>query len=123
VPGILGITAADLAQMGVGLPLALDKSYLQILQNANIQTIELRGKQDGLYVYMNNDPLPNIVWDETFLNNAADAWVQLNPGAEQVPGLVPAVKMAVPLISKADIDIMVHFPVAAGQKPLAVKMH
>jgi hypothetical protein len=121
VPGILGITAADLAAMGISAPLALAPDAVRSLQYYNIQTMELRGKGDGLFIYVNGEPLPNIVWDDALLNNTADIYVQMNPGAPaQYQELA---RTAVPLINKADIAIMVHFPIAAGAQPIAAKMH
>lgn len=119
VPGILGISAADLAAMGIQAPLALHPAYLDLLKRNNIQNMELRGKEDGLFLYVNGEPLPNIVWDDQYLNNAADVYAQMNPQS-------PYVQMArtiLPLVSRADIAVMVHFPVAEGQKPIAAKMH
>lgn len=119
VPGILGITAADLAAMGISAPLALHPAYLALLEQHNIQTMELRGKSDGLFLYINGEPLPNIVWDDTFLNNAAGLYAQMNPTSPYID----VAKTIVPLVNKADIAIMVHFPIAAGQTPIAAKMH
>jgi hypothetical protein len=119
VPGILGISAADLAAMGVNAPLALNPAYVKLLKDNNIQTMELRGKSDGLFVYVNGNPLPNIAWDDAFLANSADLYAQMNPSSPYID----VVKTVVPLINKADIGVMVHFPVAAGQKPIAAKMH
>jgi sulfur carrier protein ThiS len=119
VPGILGITAADLAAMGISAPLALHPAYVAMLQQHNIQSMELRGKSDGLFIYINGQPLPNIVWDDTFLNNAASLYAQMNP---QSP-YIDVAKTVLPLVNKADIAVLVHFPVAAGQAPIAVKMH
>jgi sulfur carrier protein ThiS len=119
VPGILGISAADLAAMGVNAPLALAPSYVKLLEDNNIQTLELRGKSDGLFLYVNGNPLPNIAWDDTFLNNTADLYAQMNPSSPYIG----VVKTIVPMINKADIGVMVHFPLAAGQTPIAAKMH
>jgi len=119
VPGILGITAADLAAMGISAPLALHPAYVALLQQNNIQTMELRGKSDGVFLYINGQPLPNIVWDDTFLNNAVGLYTQMNP---QSP-YIDIAKTVVPLMNKADIAIMVHFPIAAGQTPIVAKMH
>lgn len=121
VPGILGITAADLAAMGINAPLALSPSAVQTLQANNIQNMELRGKADGLFLYVNGEALPNIVWDDTFLNNAADLYAQMNPGAPQQ--YLELAKTAVPLINKADVAILIHFPMASNAKPIAAKIH
>jgi hypothetical protein len=121
VPSILGISAADLAAMGINAPLALAPSVLTSLQNNNIQNMELRSKGDGVFVYVNGNPLPNIAWDKQLLGNAVDLWLQMNPGVSQY---VPAdlVKQVAPSIANADISVLVHFPVAAGQTPIVAKM-
>jgi len=121
VPGILGISAADLAAMGISAPLALAPDAIRTLQYNNIQTMELRGKGDGLFLYVNGTPLPNIVWDDRLLANTADLYAQMNPTAPAQ--YIELAKTAVPLINKADIAIMVHFPLAAGAKPIAARMH
>ncbi len=122
VPGILGITASDLAAMGLNAPLALAPSVLTGLQANNIQNMELRSKGDGAFIYVNGNPLPNIAWDPQLLGNAVDLWLQMNPGVNQfVP--VDLVKQVAPSIAKADIAILVHFPVTAGQTPIVAKMH
>jgi hypothetical protein len=119
VPGILGISAADLAAMGIQAPLAMSPAYLDLLKKNNIQNMELRGKADGLFLYINGEPLPNIVWDDTYLNNVADMYAQMNP---QSP-YIGVAKTVLPMVSRGDIAIMVHFPVAEGQTPIAAKMH
>ncbi len=122
VPGILGITASDLAALGLNAPLALAPSVTAALQANNIQNMELRSKGDGIFVYVNGNPLPNIAWDQKLLGNAVDLWLQLNPGVgSYVP--VDLVKQVAPSIASADIAVLVHFPVAAGQTPIVAQMH
>jgi hypothetical protein len=119
VPGILGITASDLVARGMNAPMAIDMRYVDLLKRNNIQFIELRGKDDGLYMYINGEPLPNLVWDDTFLGNAADLYVQMNPSSPYVD----IVRQVLPLVNNADINVMVHFPIGPDQQPIAAKMH
>jgi hypothetical protein len=119
VPGILGISASDLAATGISLPAALAPDMLQQLQAKNIQHIELRGRPEGFFIYVNSKPLPNIVWGQTALTNAAELFAQMNP-TSLYTGLVKAV---VPSMYKADIAILVHFPLASGAEPIPVQMH
>jgi hypothetical protein len=121
VPAILGISADELNARGIRLGnYVLAPSAIQSLQAANVQSVELRGKEDGLYVYLNGDPLPNLVWDNTFLANAADVYGQMN---DQSNAYVQAVKQLLPMVNKADLGVLIHFPVATTQQPIAVKMH
>ncbi len=120
VPGIMDVTAADLARLGVNAPqLTLSPEFVQRLQANNIQTLELRGKSDGFYAYVNGNLLPNVVWDDTLLKNVTDLYVQANPNSPTNQ----LVQLAGPFLNKADIDILFHFPLAAGQAPIPAKMH
>jgi hypothetical protein len=119
VPGVLGITASDLSARGISAPLAMDTRYINMLQSRNIQNMELKGQGDGLFLYINGEPLPNIVWDDTFLTNAADLYVQMNPDSPYID----VAKQLLPLVNNADVNVLVHFPRAANAAPIAARMH
>jgi hypothetical protein len=118
-PGILGITAADLAALGLPMPVGLPPSTILSLQAANIQSVEIKTGAPGLYLYENNEVLPNLSWDSQLLKNLAELLVQLFPNSpyQQVIALV------VPSLDRLDIDILVHFPVAPGAEPIPTQMH
>jgi hypothetical protein len=118
-PAILGVSTEDLLAMGISLPANLYEGSLRTLQAQNVQHMELRSKGDGLYIYVNGKPLPNIVWDNTFLTNAAELYTQMNPGSP----FIQVVQQFVPMVDNADIAIMVHFPLAAGATPIPAQMH
>jgi len=60
-PAVLGITPYDLMAMGINPGSTnLAPTYMQWLQKNNIQTVELRGKGDGVYVYINGQPPPTL---------------------------------------------------------------
>jgi hypothetical protein len=124
VPAILGISAQDLVSMGFdpNLALALHPYYVEMLQLNNVQHLEIRSKSDGLFVYINGTPLPNIVWDGKMLGGMADVVVQLYQTvlSEDYTKLI---KQFAPLISNADVGIMIHFPLAKGAVPIPAKMH
>jgi hypothetical protein len=118
-PGILGITAADLAAIGLPLPVGLAPDTIASLQAANIQSLEFQSQPAGLYMYVNNEVLPSLTWDPTLLTNLSDLIVQLSPDspyAELIKGVVPN-------LDKLDIDILVHFPLAPGAEPIPTQMH
>ena len=121
VPAILGISAQDLQAMGISAPLALHPAYISMLQANNIQNMQLKSVADGLYVFVNGVPLPNIVWDKTMLSGATDIWAQMNPGV--AANYVGLIKEFAPLVSNADIGVLVHFPVAAGAEVIPAVMH
>lgn len=121
VPAILGISAQDLQAMGINAPLALAPSYIAMLQANNVQNLQLKSKNDGLYVYVNGIGLPNVVWDKTMLGSATEVWAQMNPGVAS--NYVELINEFAPLISNADVSVMVHFPVAAGATAIPAVMH
>jgi len=79
----------------------------------------VRGKTDGLFVYVNGNPLPNLVWDNNLLSSAADLYAQMNPASPYIE----LAKVLLPSIDNADIAILVHFPLAAGATPIPAQMH
>ncbi len=119
MPSIMGITGNDLAALGVKGMGQISPDTLAKLQQQNIQNMELRVKNNGVYVYENGNPLPNVVWDDTLLKNATDFYVGMNPDDPNLP----VMKLLLPWLSKADVDILLHFPVAQGQTPIPAKMH
>jgi hypothetical protein len=120
VPSILGMSAYDLAALGIAAPLALHPYYIAYMQVNNIQYIQMRSKGDGLFMYINGTPLPNIAWDKKTLANAVDVYAQMNPGMpENYLGLI---RQFTPLLGSADVSVLVHFPLAPDAKPIPVKM-
>jgi len=118
-PGILGITAADLAAIGLPMPVGLPLSTILSLQVANIQSLEFKSSPPGLFVYANNEVLPNLSWDSALLTNLADLIVQLYPNS----AYAELVKATVPNLDRLAIDILIHFPVAPGATPIPTEMH
>jgi hypothetical protein len=118
-PGILGITAADLAALGLPLPVGLPPSTIVSLQSANIQSLEFNSGPPGLYLYANNEALPNLSWDTALLTNLAELIIQLYPDSPYKD----LIALTVPSLDTLDLGILVHFPVAPGQEPIPVEMH
>jgi hypothetical protein len=119
VPGIMGVSGNDLAALGMGAIGGLSPDMIAKLQAGNIQNMELRMKPDGLHVYVNGEPLPLVIWDSALLKNVVDVYAQLSPDA----ALLPVVQMFLPYLDRADVGILMHFPVAAGKEVLPAKMH
>lgn len=120
VPSILGISARDLTALIGNAPLALDPGYLRLVQANNIQHVQMRTKADGLHLFINGTPLPNLVWDGTTLESAVDVYAQMNAAAPQE--VLDLVRMLVPMLGKADVSVMIHFPVAPGAEVIPAKM-
>ena len=120
VPSILGISARDLNALIGDAPLALAPSYLQQVQANNIQNAQLHTQADGLHLFVNGTPLPTLAWDGTTLENAVGVYAQMNSAAPKE--VLDLVKMLVPMLGKADISILVHFPAAPGAEVIPAKM-
>ncbi len=116
-PGLMGLSAQDL--MGVASLPQLSPDLIQKLQGGNIQHLELRTKPDGTYIYANDAVLPTLIWDTKLLANLVAVYAKVAPDNS----LLPLIQNIVPYLDRADVDIMLHFPVAAGAAPLPVKMH
>ncbi len=111
-PGILGIAPSELRPNGASLlPTNLSPSSISVLQTHNIQYIELRSRADGLFIFVDGVPLPNIAWDDNLLTNASSMYQQMND--QSVP-IVPAIAQMLPLIDKGDVAVLIHFPVPPG---------
>ncbi len=110
IPGIFDLTAKDLATLGVEAPPVLDADTLKRLQGANTQHLLIRSKPGGLFIYVNGKPLPHLVWDSRFLTNAAELFGQMMPNS---PYRALVTEIA-PGLDRADIDVLVLLPPAAG---------
>jgi hypothetical protein len=109
-PGILDVTAADLATLGMNMAPVLDQETLQRLQKANIQHLLVRTKPGGLYLFANGKPLPYLAWDARFLTNAAELYGQLAPDSPYRE----LINMVAPGLERADVDVLVNLPKAAN---------
>ncbi len=118
--GILGVTTRDLASLLGGASIGgLDPQILLKLQNGNIQHLEVRNKPDGLHLYTNGEPLPTLIWDTQLLANLVEVYGQLDPQG----ALKPLIDALVPTMDRADIGILLHFPLPAGAQAIPAQMH
>jgi hypothetical protein len=119
VPSIMGISAQDLAALGINAPLALAPAAIQQAQANNIQNLEVRSKGDGLYAYVNGVQLPALAWDEQMLSDAVDVYGRMN---NIPPTYLDVIKQFLPMLSRTDVAVMVHLPIAEGQEAIPAKM-
>jgi hypothetical protein len=117
--GMMGLTAKDLPDMGLGTLIQMSPETLSSFQNGNIQHMEIRTKPDGAYVYVNNDPLPRLIWDTQLLANTVDLYQKLSPDAP----LLPLIQQIAPYLDRADLGILLRFPAAAGQAEIPAQLH
>lgn len=117
--GLMTLTPDDLAALGVGSPIKLSPEMLANLQAGNIQSMEIRTKPDGAFVYVNSEPLPRLIWDTQLLRNLVDLYSKLSPDAQ----LLPLIQQVAPYLDRADLNILLRFPKAAGQADIPVELH
>ncbi len=117
--GMMGLTADDLAALGLGSMAQLSPDMLSNFQKGDIQHVEIRTKPDGAYVYVNNEPLPRLIWDTQLLSNIVELYSRLSPEA----GLLPLIQQIGPYLDRTDIGILLRFPVAAGRTEIPAELH
>jgi hypothetical protein len=71
-------------------------------------------------IYLNNEPLPTLLWDSALLANATTLLSGYLPADSNVQPLIEAF---LPTLDRADIDILIHLPLAPGATPIPVEMH
>ncbi len=119
MPSIFGLDAQTLAALGVDLrPLMLNADIVQRFRAHNIQHIHFVNRPDGIHIYVNNRPLPWLSWDEEHLNNALDLYATIG-GMKDTP-LYRLIAQVLPEIRRADIDLLLRFPVPEGKEPIPV---
>jgi hypothetical protein len=117
--GMMGLTAEDLAALGMGDLVRLSPETLANFQAGNIQHMEIRTKPDGAYIYKNNEPLPRLIWDTQLLANAVDLYARMSPDAQ----MLPLIQQIAPYLDRADLGVLLRFPVAAGQAEIPAELH
>ncbi len=113
-PSIMGIDAGSVVNQ------VLSPELIQQLQTANIQSLELRSTPAGMTIYVNSEPLPTLLWDSALLSNATTLLSSYLPADSNI---TPLIEAFLPTMDRADVDILIHLPLAPGTTPLPVEMH
>jgi hypothetical protein len=97
-----------LGSLGVDLSgLSMSAETVQKFVGANIQHIQLDNRRDGLYIYINGQPYPTLVWDEAALASLVDVLAMFGTDLGEAGKLLT-------LLPDLGIGVVVNFPVAAG---------
>ena len=111
VPSVLGLSADLLAEMGYGIPGQLPAETIAMLQAANIQYVTLQTQGNGLFLYANDQLLPNVAWSEDHLTNAVDLYAQMNASSWVAnEAFVNMVQELVFAVGNSDILLVVRLP-------------
>jgi hypothetical protein len=110
VPSLLGMSAAVLQPMMGYTPGQLDPGLIAQLKEAGVGQLSLQIQGDGLFIYVNDEPLPNVAWSEEHLGNALDLYEQMNE-ASWVPNadFVSMVRELVFQVGRSDVRLDVNF--------------
>ncbi len=117
--GAMTLSPDDFKALGLGSLVQLSPDTLANLQGGNIQNAEIRTKPDGAYIYVNNEPLPRLIWDTKLLANAVDLYAKLSPDAQ----LLPLIQQLAPYLDRMDLGILLRFPRAAGKAEIPAELH
>jgi hypothetical protein len=109
-PSLLGLPAQALQAILGFTPGQLDPAVIASLKQVGVESLTLRMQGNGLFVYMNDQPLPNVAWSQEHLVNALDLYAQMNE-VSWTPneGFVNMVQEMVLQTSNFDIELVVDF--------------
>ena len=106
------VSVGDGGSLGVwGIPLGMDllpSNVLDILGATNAQRLDLSIQADGLYLALNQEPLPSILWTDTSLDTIGGIAVDLLGVS---PGMVDAgLTVLRSLLAKTNIGLSLDLP-------------
>jgi len=116
VPSILDLSVRDIQEeAGIDLSsVVVPANLMAQLEAAGVQHVQLKTWPDGLYLYLNGQPLPRLVWDAAHLATLGEVL----PGLLAGQPWAPLAGDAVPVLQAADVQITVRFPLPAGAQEL-----
>jgi len=110
VPSVLGMSADMLQPMMGYTPGQLAPGYIALLKQAGVEKIALQTRGDGVFLFVNDQPLPNVAWSKEHLNNAVDVYAAMN-AASWAPNadFVNMVREVVLQFGNSDVLVVIHF--------------
>jgi len=96
--------------------LKIDAATVGQLTNANVQHIELLFRGDGLYWWLNGQPLVPLTWDSPAFENARDLLLGFAGLDEVTRELLRNVVL--PFLLNLEQDVVIRFPLKAGEAPI-----
>ena len=110
VPSFLGLPAAALQPIIGFTPGQLDPQIIARLKQAGVQSLTLQTRGDGLFIFLNDQPLPNVAWSKEHLANALDLYAEMNE-ASWAPnaGFVNTVRDVVLQTTNLALQLVVNF--------------
>jgi len=101
---------------------ALPKEYVDWLTSAGVQHLEIVHKGDGLFIFVNNKPLPHIGWSGESIATVGDTTADIGQKYGMFDERVAkTVKLLVPFVRRMGVDIALRLPLAQGATPLELR--
>lgn len=110
-PSLLGLPAETLRPFLGTTPGRLAPQVVGQLQEAGVESLTLKTRGDGLFIFVNDQPLPNVAWSREHLSNALDIYADMNEtGWTPNAAFVSMVRQIVLQTANSDIELVVNFP-------------
>lgn len=122
VPSVAGFNTARLNDLTFGMLdlrwMRMDPAYVRWFTDADVQHVEFVHKDDGLYLFVNGEAMPHVTWTDDSLTAVRDV---VNDSGVFTAEMSELVDMLIPFIQRVALDVVVRFPVAAGQESLPLR--
>jgi len=96
----------------------MEPTLVRRLSDMDLQHIEAVYRDDGIYLFVNGEPLPFVKWDEESLDNTAGV---ITTFGGLNPQFTEALKTVIPFAQRVGIDMAVRFPVVQGRTITAMR--
>lgn len=115
VPSVAGVSADTLKSLTFNQLdltwLRMDPAYVNWFTETNLQHLEVVHKNDGLFLFANNSPLPHLGWTGESLTATGSLMSDFNLLDARTSRLV---QLAIPFIQRIGLDFTIRFPVGAS---------
>jgi sulfur carrier protein ThiS len=111
LPSVMGLTSRDLLPLGINLTfLELNEPTVNFLGAANLKSVGLETRSDGIVLSVNGEALPHVAYSEAHLENLIDLYSQLY--GETL--FTSFMKNLVPALQGTNVDVTVGLPAAVA---------
>jgi len=96
----------------------MEPTLVRRLSDMDLQHVEAVYRDDGIYLFVNGEPLPFVKWDQAALDNTATV-VSTFGGLD--PQFTEVLKMIIPFAQQVGVDMAVRFPVVQGREIMPMR--
>jgi hypothetical protein len=111
VPSLAGVSASALQPFIGYTPGQLDPQYIALVKQSGIQRLTVQTRGDGLFIFVNDRPLPHLAWSKDHLMTAVNLYAEMNETSWMAnETFVNMVSELVLKTTNSDIELVVDFP-------------